>query len=518
MTSTTKRRQQGQGLGYWLDRRGFTAESDDPAEDGTVQIRVLRPKRDQPRRFPESFYIVPADDMGESFWASKIRKLLEIPEDQKLRIIPVSGWFPRPGSEYRVRIRRGRGGLVYAFPAERHSLQDGSWRPGPTFLQGGKWTFRKGKEVPGRPQIYSAQHPETGQYVLCWGEVPIPAGAQEALVDMAGLMIRPVRTASYWIAGKPRVIEGLTEGQMAVYDEDLVHRIFLATTSHAPEIRILGEDWSPPEIFGTPRPVRQSDSALLGQEFEKVLDGADTWRRRELMPAVHPDSWPKEVLVQLLPANQRERAEQILSKMGEKPKEDEGEKLEKELEELLSGPRRHLSEAAGDIYAQVELAWEWYVTTLKRMEENIRRVLASGIPLSRKDFTLPKPEGRPQRRRPLISFEPAEIRQMMLDDITGRKGAARKETEARPTKSRVVTQAPRPAPAQAGPKKAKGKLAPQRRQGRVIATAGDDAPGSSVREAMRRALAADGQEPAAEKPKKTKKKAKKKEKTKRKKK
>ena len=454
------RRSTRQGLEYWLDKRGFTAESEDPAEDGTVQIRVLRPKRGQPRRFPESFHIVPADDIGESYWADRIRDLLRIPNEERLRIIPVAGWFPQAGSEYRVRIRRGRGGLVYAFPAERQSLRDNSWRPGPTYLQGGQWTFKKGKEVAGRPQIYFAQHPETGQYVLTWGEVPIPAGAEEALVDMTGLMIRPVRTASYWIAGKPKVVEGLTEGQIIVYDEDLAHRIFLATVSHAPEIRIFGEDWTPPELFGTPRPVKQSDSALLGKQLKEVLDAADNWRRRELMPAIHPDRWPEEILNQLTP-----------------------------------GQKHRLSEAAGDIYSQVELAWEWYVTTLKRMEENIRRVLASGIPLSRKDFTLPKPEGRPQRRQPLISLEPAEIRQMMLEDITGKKGAARKEVEVRPAKSRAVTPGTKARSAgQPEPKRRKGKLALQRRAGRVVATTGDE-PTNAVAEAMRQALATTKPEP-----------------------
>jgi len=464
-------------LEYWLDRRGFTAESSDPEKDGTVQIRVLRPKRGQPRRFPESFHLVPADEMIDSYWADRIRDLLGIPGGEKLRIVPVAGWFPRPGSEYRVRIRRGRGGLVYAFPADRRNLQDGSWRPGPTYLQGGKWTFKRGKEIPRKSPIYFAQHPETGQYVLTWGEVPIPAGAQEAVVDMAGLMLRPVRTAAYWIAGRPKVVEGLTEGQIAVYDEDLARRILLATVDYAPEFRLLGEDWTAMEIFGTPRPVKVTQAMDLLGHFADHLRAADNWRRRALLVALHPDGLPEEMLAQ-----------------------------------LSEGQQRELNRLSAQAAEQVDLAWEWYSMVFQTIENRLKAAAIAGIPASRKDIALPQPEGRKLRRRALVDLSVEEIRGLIFDLLTGKRrrptGGEGKQAGQAAKKSKVDTSATRPSKPSKKPDPetapTTGKVTlptPQRPQGRLVASTGEEPTNSSVAEAMRRALAKAGEAGTTAKPK-----------------
>jgi hypothetical protein len=478
-----------QGLDYHVTQVGFTSESDDAALDGTIMIRTLRPLAGKEQRFKKSFHLVPDDDRGESEEADRLRELLGL-EGKKIVLRPTAGFFPRPDGgmrvdgKYRVRARRkvNRYGdkereFVLVFPATRHELQEGSWLPAPQFMSG-KLEFQHGSG-----KFWFGQHPETGQAILTWGEVPMTNIRTEtrngrtvevATVDTTGLMIKPWRTEGYWVLGKAKVIEGLNEGQIVAFDEDFYHSMIMETTAYAPEFYINGEAYTAWEIFGTPKPAKASEPEKLISHFVEVKRTADRARRDLFMFASHPDGWSEEITAF-----------------------------------LSAGQLRVLRELATTNMTAIALAYEWYEMICDKIIGNLERVKIAGLPASKSDAALPLPRQRKQRKTALCQLTVAEIRDQMLIKIGAKKAKVAKKAESGADKADGKEK--KGAPAKGTPKKSTGSrpgrrspeerrkahITPETRTAYETATTGAESP---VAAAMREALAENGVTPETDSP------------------
>jgi len=399
----------------WLEEKGFTPESDDPAKDGTVMIRALRHRPGLLVRYPERYYLVPDDDREEYYQADRIRGLLGLDENEKLVLRPTAGFYPRGGRKYRVRLRlreSPRGDYILVFPARRSELKK-DWQPQ---LLAPNWNLEFQEGTNG---AWLSHHLETGQLILSW-QLQLKADETGTVkFNTQGYTLKPRLTDGFWIIGKPKNVETLSEGQeLNVYEPELARRVIMSTIKSAPDFPVLGgQNFSAWEIFATPKPTSIAKPEQLLMNFSTWARESDVWMRRELWRIIHPDNWPAE---------------------------------------MTKGLSAHhlgiLQDMVGETFAQTELALDWATMIVQQIERRLRNVIRTGLPISASDFSLPMPavqavdrktkvrqtQTRRMRRRPLRDMEPDEIRGLMLARIGIRPG------EAEPESKRAAMTAPAP--------------------------------------------------------------------------
>lgn len=312
--------------------------------------------------------------------ASELRDLLGLRPNQAPMLFGVAAFRGKEGEDYDVYARL-RGNIVELLPVFKLGIREqGVWKPE-------TMTNPFELELELKNGHWGGRHPETGQHIRLVDMDLTPNAEGKAHVHPGELVLRPAVTRTFWLLGQAGVVGELSDNAIETYDAEQEEDF-----SYAPYFRIMGRWRSPWECIGDPtfggivvleqvehaepKPKRRHRKAeeqpapkppttheVFEQELEAMIERFDLWRRKVLVPTIHPD--------RLLNPS-------VLTVSDEK------------LEELqrIADETRH----------QSLLMVEWLRRWAKHFVADLRLRRSLGIPPNR---NLPQPLPMPGRNKPL---------------------------------------------------------------------------------------------------------------------
>lgn len=234
---------------------------------------------------------------GETEYPNAVRFLLHEDDFQKVkelfgittRYIPIifstAGFFPKIGEIYNCRLSH-RGRVIYAFPESPRTEKD--WSPG-YFYPANGLDFVRGEKG------YSARHPLTGQFILPARELELDSRTESKIhIAPEGMAARPRLSGGFWIYGPEKILKGISEDSLNIYDEAEAKRLKMKyeTFQYATEYNVLNLNLTVFELFGTPHSSMGRPATSIEElaKFGKLwLENIDRWVNRVFQAGVHED-------------------------------------------------------------------------------------------------------------------------------------------------------------------------------------------------------------------------------------